>query len=704
MTVPTERSCTKSKPDPRRRAAAPQAHTRSTLILLASIALSCLLTPSTILVSAAPATSPPLSPIPVGGFAICQTASSLHVQGGVAYSSSSTFLVTTNQHFRLDLSQSFDSSATSSSPPVWANLTSDFSPFQRFHAGACTPDAADFLTVGNADADNTGSSSSGFMMAYSVAKGTWSAVNQAVSAATNANTGGGKKQDSGVSAAGRTMVGFAIGKGTNTASQGVVVGGGWIPPKITALSTLASSLSNLVTEADLIGFGNDGSLGSLTWTVAPTTGNGGSNVNTNLGPLAGAKVVVLPSASGKALVLGGVANNGGLSFGNLPIVDMVTGAVVLQKTQTSSLFAALPSPRYGHCVALSTDGNTIYMFGGSLAANDRITNDLFALDLRTWTWFQPTIKISGVLPPPVRDHQCVMIGDQFLSLLGFNANQAPASANPLDPKSAQMPSAPPIYVLSTSQGVWSTQFSSLPGTPSPPKPPAVPTNGSKGKVSAVGIAFGVIFGLAFLGVIGYLIFAHKRRQRRKAETLVLVEMQQRQQEEARLEKERQNQLQNGSLPSVPVPPPPPAAHTYNDNYQEDGGYNYNADYNPTHAGGYYPPGQAGAPNTSAAFYQPSDPFQNSNYLQHQQQQPQPPQQYYPNPSSAGVDRNPFEQGSSSYVPEEMGQPSPYMPGGQNNASHNYVRPPPPNNNMRPGGFSNGVGDKTSFIEPGSTFR
>lgn len=184
-------------------------------------------------------------------------------------------------------------------------------------------------------------------MAYSVMKGTWSSVSQALSGATNSNTGEDKGKDkdkdkqsqgAGVSAAGRTMTGFAISTvssssvGAKASALGLVVGGGWITSKSSSMSALASGLTNLVTEADLLSFGGDGSIGGLIWSIAPLTGNGGNNVNTNLGPLAGARVVALPGAGGKALVLGGVTRGqgGGMSFANVPVVDMASGAVTIQ--------------------------------------------------------------------------------------------------------------------------------------------------------------------------------------------------------------------------------------------------------------------------------------------------------------------------------------------------------------------------------------
>ncbi|KAF9116817.1 hypothetical protein BGX27_010434 [Mortierella sp. AM989] len=651
--------------------------------------------------TAAAAPSLPLAPYPVGGFAICQTRSSLHIQGGVGYGPEGTYLTTTNQHFRLDLSKGFDSSLSSATPPTWANLTSDYSPYQRFHSGDCTPDQHSFLTIGNADEVNTGESGSGFLMAYSITKGTWTAVNQAVSGATNPNQpqGDDKKDDKekdeekdegkdgekggkggkvGISAAGRTMVGFAIGRGQGTdktvSSLGVAIGGGWIPPTAKTPSTTASSLTNLVAEIDLIGTGSDGSVDSITWSVANNAGNGG---NSNLGAIAGTRVVILPSANGKAVILGGAINGvrGGLPFVNVRIIDLTTGVVSLQKTAAASLLGT-PAPRYGHCAALSSDGNTIFMFGGSRADNDQITNDFYALDTRTWTWFEPPIKPSGVSPPPVRDHQCIVIGDQFISVFGFNSNQAPASRAPLANSDTSARSAPPIYVLSTSQWAWSTQFTPLEGTPAPPTPPIVPTDGSKGKVSGAVIAFSTIFGMAFMGVIGYMVFAHKRRQRRKAEHVQLVELENQKKEEAKREKERQQRMQQ-DVPSTPSSPM--MAHTYNANYH---GYGDGNDYGDASMG-YYPP------QTSVPYGQAPDPFQNSNYSQQLYSGPPYVQgQYYDNNSAAAAAGmvNPFEPhglntygDSPRYVAEEMGHASPAVSG-------------------------RSVGDKTSFVEPSSAFR
>lgn len=193
------------------------------------------------------------------------------------------------------------------------------------------------------------------MMAYDMDKGTWDAVEKAVSQDTGptgngGNNGNGKGNNKGgprISAAGRTMAGFALAVNPTTGSPipstsdtalGVVIGGGWIPQKSsTTPSVLASDLIGLVTEADLISINKSGDVDGSTfvWTVAPLGGNGGQNVNANLGQVVGARVVIAPGG-GKAVVVGGVVKGGnagagsGMPLGSLPVVDMATGAVISQ--------------------------------------------------------------------------------------------------------------------------------------------------------------------------------------------------------------------------------------------------------------------------------------------------------------------------------------------------------------------------------------
>lgn len=386
------------------------------------------------------------------------------------------------------------------------------------------------------------------------------------------------------------------------------------------------------------------------------------------------------------------------------------------------------------CIA--TDGNTMYMFGGSLAASDRITNDVFALDLQTWIWSQPPIQTGTTNPPPVRDHQCIMVGDQLLSLLGFNTNGAPASATPLaltpGGTDSPVPPPPPIYVLSTSAWSWSTQFTALPGTPRPPSPPSVSTDGSKGKVNGVAIGFGVVFGLAFAAVIGFQVYSHRRRKQRKADTLLLIEMEQRKKDDEKLEKDRRKKDENSPLPAPPSQPYP--AHL---NGSHMGGYEQDYYSQVQNGGGYYPGGQ--------------DPFQDPGYhhqqqmhlqqMQHSQNQHGQfaPNQHYAQAGAGAIgtgaaavshERNPFDyptgtsanntnmyssphmaaSNSQMYVPEEMGS-SAYHHAGHGGGGGGGVSGGDSNVKVPVGSSGSGgglgvrpAGDKMSFVDSSSAYR
>lgn len=338
------------------------------------------------------------------------------------------------------------------------------------------------------------------------------------------------------------------------------------------------------------------------------------------------------------------------------------------------------------------------MFGGALVNGDKLTNDLYELDLRTWTWLTPW-NDKGTVPSPVRDHQCIIVGEQLLTVLGFNSNQAPASSGPAGAGSA-IPPTPNIYVYSTTSLIWTNQFTPLPGIGSPPPPPNVPTDGSKGKVNGVGIAFGVIFGLAFVGVIAYLVWSHRRTQQRKRDNLLLLEMEHKKKLEEKQAKEQQKQSAISHAEQRD-------GTDMNNNYQNHHGQqqsnsaplNYYAD--------------APLPSTPlpahlySAPYQPMpiphDPFQNPAYHQSPVSHPLGASPYY---SQANGARNPFDSQSAgnppSFVLEEMGH----------SAEPDYKVPLPSNNSNNSnnsGQYHNnlmaaGAGDKTSFIEPSLSYR
>ncbi|KAG0243816.1 hypothetical protein BGW41_001328 [Actinomortierella wolfii] len=589
-------------------------------------------------------------PKPVGGFAICQTPSSVHIQGGISYSDDATYLTLSNQHFRLDLSQAF--SATTA--PTWVDLTSDESPYQAYHTGACTPDKQSFLTVGNA-MEKAGSKT-GLMWAYSITKGGWSIVS---------------KVTNNPESAGRTMVGFAIdsgGRGNKAAAgRGLIVGGGLLELSAPTASRPATDLKNIMDQADLISFDGDGSLGTLELKPRDAGAKGD-----RLGSNAATSVVILPGEKNggpRALVLGGLASGSeGISFAQLPVVDLTTGEVTISRARADNN-ASIPSARYGHCAVASSDGNSVVMYGGAAIDSGKPSNEVHVLDVRTWTWSQPPIK--GTPPAPVRNHQCIMVGDQLITFFGFNHNNVP--------RNASGSSASTLNVLSTSQWAWSNNYTPLPNTPAPPAPPSASSGDSGSKPNGLAIGFGVVFSLAFLSVIVYSVWAHQKRKLKKREMILLVELD-RQRKEAEEERKKAEKLKQAQ--------PQPELQGYDErepelnltSHGDYNGLNYGAqEYNPYYAS------TVAAPVTSAPYqhahygnydmyqqpptgYATTNQFSNAAY-------PQPPMQMMPPPVPPKPNQdNPFipeEMGSSSYevrAPQVVLTPHPHYAGATNGKS------------------------------------
>ncbi|KAF9970822.1 hypothetical protein BGZ73_006396 [Actinomortierella ambigua] len=551
------------------------------------------------------------APKAVGGFAICQTLSSLHIQGGVVYSDDETHLTLSNQHFRLDLSQGF----STNTPPTWVNLTTKDSPYQAYHAGACTTDQQSFLMVGNAMVAS--GSKTGFMRAYSLEKGSWSVVD---------------KVENKPESAGRTMVGFAIGGGVaghqpsssfTTANgkkaMGLVIGGGLMKMSAATVSSPATKLTEWMSDINLVTLGMDGNLDSLQYTT-PQGGNGDNGRGGSLlGTNAATNVIVLPGDDGgsKALILGGLSSEkNGLSFSRLPVVDLTTGAV-------------------------TSDGKTVVMFGGAPLGSDKPSNEVHVLDIQTWTWSQPSIK--GSLPAGVRNHQCIMVGDQLITLYGFNQNGVPFGA-----------SSSMLNVLSTSQWSWDNNFTPLRNTPPPPPPPGA--SDESGKPNGLAIGFGVVFSLAFLSVIVYSVWAHQKRKLKKRELLLLVELDRQkkntEQEKKKVEKLQQQQEQQQQDPQRESQVHLTGAAHYGTYHSHDyGGQEYNPYYASTVA----------VPATTA-------PYQHTQYSQHDMYN-HPLVNYsstnqYPDPSYAGYTQTPVPPQvppkpgqEGAFIPEEMGSSS-----------------------------------------------
>ncbi|KAL6073674.1 negative regulation of SNARE complex assembly [Balamuthia mandrillaris] len=73
----------------------------------------------------------------------------------------------------------------------------------------------------------------------------------------------------------------------------------------------------------------------------------------------------------------------------------------------------VPTPRAGHSATLI--GNVLYVFGGRLSKTQR-TNELYALDVETFTWSY--IPCKGVLPSPRASHCAVAVGTKLFIIAG----------------------------------------------------------------------------------------------------------------------------------------------------------------------------------------------------------------------------------------------------------------------------------------------
>jgi len=77
-----------------------------------------------------------------------------------------------------------------------------------------------------------------------------------------------------------------------------------------------------------------------------------------------------------------------------------------------------PPDRTGHTAVLSPDGSAIIVFGGSPLGFAPSLNDVWLLDVNTFTWSNPTP--SGTPPQPRSFANSVLVGNQMLTMFGFN--------------------------------------------------------------------------------------------------------------------------------------------------------------------------------------------------------------------------------------------------------------------------------------------
>ncbi|KAI9263308.1 hypothetical protein BDA99DRAFT_437969, partial [Phascolomyces articulosus] len=87
--------------------------------------------------------------------------------------------------------------------------------------------------------------------------------------------------------------------------------------------------------------------------------------------------------------------------------------------QNVTAIGNIPAPRGGHSAVLSSDGNSIIVFGGSTIEENgsfKTLNDIFVLELATMRWSAPSVY--GEPPLPRKYHYAHLV-DEDLMLVGF---------------------------------------------------------------------------------------------------------------------------------------------------------------------------------------------------------------------------------------------------------------------------------------------
>eukprot|EP01116_Phalansterium_solitarium_P003899 TRINITY_DN14736_c0_g1_i1.p1 TRINITY_DN14736_c0_g1~~TRINITY_DN14736_c0_g1_i1.p1 ORF type:complete len:616 (+),score=156.43 TRINITY_DN14736_c0_g1_i1:213-2060(+) len=120
------------------------------------------------------------------------------------------------------------------------------------------------------------------------------------------------------------------------------------------------------------------------------------------------------TAVGKRLVVFG-GFNGSRYLDDVHVLDV-------ERMQWSSpqVKGAIPAARYAHSATLVTIGNSrkLYVFGG--CGETSVFNELFVLDLATFTWLAVT-NVGGTVPPARAYHTANLVGSKHLYIFGGRA-------------------------------------------------------------------------------------------------------------------------------------------------------------------------------------------------------------------------------------------------------------------------------------------
>ncbi|KAG0233583.1 kelch domain-containing protein 3, partial [Actinomortierella wolfii] len=270
----------------------------------------------------------------------------------------------TSEMWALDVTVSWKSSS-----PAWTNLTAPGAPRVAEHSAVMSKDFSQLMVT------NPSGDSSPFLYLYSLKSKTWSTAPAPAAEAAKWAT--------------RRDVYFVTDKDTGNAWM---IGG-----------VQGTQPTNSVDKFD------------------PTTGQWTANMipssaNKQLAPYSTGTAHYY---NGKIYIFGGYDSTTGVrgyqSFQRLPYVDVSGDTPVVGDQYT---LGPIPPPRQDHCSVL-TGSDKVYIFGGYDANSKQTLEDMWVLDLPTWTWKQ---LIPGPGTRPRRQHACHIIGANIVIFGGAGAN------------------------------------------------------------------------------------------------------------------------------------------------------------------------------------------------------------------------------------------------------------------------------------------
>ncbi|KAF9943386.1 hypothetical protein BGZ67_000066 [Mortierella alpina] len=190
------------------------------------------------------------------------------------------------------------------------------------------------------------------------------------------------------------------------------------------------------------------------------------------------------------------------SFQSLPWIDISTATPTIGNQLT---LGPIPRPRQDHCSVL-TKSRKVIIFGGYEALGPSTLNDVWVLDLVTWTWQQ-------ILPlnpsQPRYGHTCNLAGANMI-VYGGRAKTANSTGEVGYYKDVQ--------VYDVMQSAWLTTYipreDTTPVSLPPPGGPSGPDpEKSNGNGLSAGAVIGIVIGAVVLVACAIGLFVYRKRQK-----------------------------------------------------------------------------------------------------------------------------------------------------------------------------------------------